>query len=182
MAYDDSMATYSTGDLATATEVNKVTSNVDFLHSRPITLTVPGMSSASMTLQGDWVAESVGNQGAGTAEGVFMLAVPDNFDTLVSAQIKIFAATSFTADFDINTDFNTPGANENYNQHSGSLLDQTLALTANKTYWINISSTLTGLVGGDVLAVRIGNTSGVASGSWFAPLLKFVYAASDTVP
>ena len=183
MPYVDPMPTYVDGELIPTSEINDWIGNIDYLHSRPITLTAQGVSNNGLSIQGDYAARGTNNVSTGD-HMVFGLAIPDNYATLLSAQIVIFSTTSYTAEYDVNVDFGEPNAAvpENYNQHSASIPDQTIALTANKMKYIDISAALVDLAAKDVLSVRISNSTGANAGTWYAPILKIVYTPSDTVP
>lgn len=182
MPYTDPMDTYVDGELIETADINTWVANIDYLHSRPFTLWVMGKGDSAPTAVGDFAARQIANTGAGTHFEYLQTAIPDHFDTLVSAELLMMATTSYTAEYDVNTDYFNPDSGEAYNNHSGAILSTTVALTANVPLFIDISGALTSLAAGDILGVKASNSTGANGGNWYILGLRIIYTASDTTP
>lgn len=88
------------------------------------------------------------------------LGIPDDFASVSSAVIKIIGIDTATLTYSVTTDFADFGSNETFNTHEGSISAETLAVTANKGYELNIAAALANLAAGDTLGVQLTNDNG----------------------
>jgi len=147
-------STRSTGDLITAAIWNQdVVDNGQYLHDRVLPIWIP--SHYTFPGLGDYASDA-----GGGFTSRLSAYIPDNFDTLVSATIVIGSNVTTTLNYNLNSDYAQPDTSENYDNHSESLTGQTLSVTANRVYEIDISGVLTYLAAGDVLGVKIDKNSG----------------------
>ena len=179
MAYDLTMAAVATGDGISAAMWNILVNNIDYLHDTREQLSVGPISNTSMSTTGDFHAPSTNNVNNATHTG-FQVFIPANFGALVSAVVLMLATTTYSAEADFNTDFG--GVGENYNANSGNMLNQAVSFTANQIKSVDIASILTGLAAGDMLGLRVSNSSGANAGNWQALQLVIVYTRSDSIP
>ncbi len=81
----------------------------------------------------------------------FVFQVPENFESLVNAKVVMIPDASETIQWDVNVSVSAAG--EAHDNDPRSAVDQTLAVTVNVLTEIDISAQLTGLSGGDYVAI-----------------------------
>ena len=110
--------------------------------------------SQSPQTQGDHIGSNVGVNGSGNIE----FHVPDNFHTLVHAQVLVIAGgTLAAADIDLNSNYGS--VNELFNANSESDVASTFALVVNQINEIDASSVLTGIAADDTVGLELSNNN-----------------------
>jgi hypothetical protein len=142
----------STGDLITAAIWNQdVVGNTQYLHDRVVRQWLMPYNPLSVVSDGDWSVYRVG--AAYTA--AFHFSVGDDFEALTRLVLLIIPDTSETIQFDLDSDYGAEG--EDYNQHSESLVNQTLAVIDDDLTLIDVSGVFTDLAAGDFCALNFGS-------------------------
>lgn len=106
-------------------------------------------------LLGDWPVAS-------TTSGAraYAFLYPDDFSSLVSAELLISTDTTGTLTYALALDFGNPDSNEAYNAGSDGASGLTLSTTANRLHLIDLASYLSGVAAGDFIGVSMSHTAG----------------------
>lgn len=83
----------------------------------------------------------------------FNFRIPDNFTTLTTAKMIMIPDTTETVQIDVTTDYGALG--EAYNNHSGSITDGTLSVTADQLSGISVASAITSIAAGDFVGMKV---------------------------
>ena len=122
------------------------------------------LKGSSYSAVGDfWTTES-------GSECYFILLIPDDFSSLVSADVIVLPVASGSLTFSLESDYATTG--EAYNTHSDSDTTGSYALTDEELIGIDVSSVLASISAGDYVGLTIEKDSAV---SLKFIGLKFVY-------
>jgi hypothetical protein len=143
--------TRNTGDLITAQIYNdELIGNLEHLHDRQSTIWLYPNSKdfAEAGVFGIWPYDDL----AAAQVLHFTWCVPDDFDAIVEAAIIGIADATETIQGDIYTEYGASG--EVYNTHSESDLNQTLDVTQNCLYELDVSSALSGIAAGDYVTLK----------------------------
>lgn len=79
------------------------------------------------------------------------IPVPDDFSSLVTAEVLVTPDATETINYDISADYGNPGAGEDYNNHSQSAAGETEDVVDGKPEWLDVSGIVTGIAAGDVI-------------------------------
>ena len=81
----------------------------------------------------------------------FEIPIPDNFASLTKAEIIIIPAASGNMRWSVNTQFGKIGAGELYNQHTGNIAENDVAVVLDNIESIDVSAAFTGLAADDIV-------------------------------
>lgn len=165
--------TRSTGDLITAAIWNaEVVDNLGFLHDREVSVWVPYVdTSGSTTTIGSLPVARLSNLGADWVK--FSFPMPDDFDTLVGLDVVLVSSATTTLEYDLESDYGAEG--EGYDNHSESLLNQTVVAIADEVALVDASEVFSNLAAGDECGLAYSASSGANSAYHYVPGLWLRY-------
>jgi hypothetical protein len=176
MTYN-SLSTLVADEMVTVDHMTLIDTNLDHLHQRKGVLSIPPViQAASAATLGDFFTGGFDNTAAASTKFTnLFFVVPDDAASIDSIEVLIVSSASTTIEYNITADYGNPDNNEAYNNHSGSSVDQTLAVTANRLTLISLAGILLSLAAGDFAGVLITTSSGANAATWHVLGARMIY-------